>query len=47
MNINDYITIEPMAPEEYRDGGKDLCINYSFAEASFGSMIIASTHKGI
>jgi AraC family transcriptional regulator of adaptative response/methylated-DNA-[protein]-cysteine methyltransferase len=36
-----------MTPGEYKNGGEQLAINYSFAESPFGTIIIASTHKGI
>ncbi len=42
-----FINIEGMTPAEYRDGGKNLVINYSFAESLFGNIIVASTSKGI
>lgn len=42
-----FINIEGMTPAEYRDGGKKLVINYSFAESLFGNIIVASTSKGI
>ena len=42
-----FINIEGMTPAEYRDGGRDLAINYSFAESPFGSLIVASTAKGV
>lgn len=42
-----FVNIEGMTPAEYRDGGKDLQINYSFAESPFGQLIVASTAKGI
>jgi AraC family transcriptional regulator, regulatory protein of adaptative response / methylated-DNA-[protein]-cysteine methyltransferase len=42
-----FINIEGMTPAEYKNGGKNLCINYSFAESPFGSLIVASTAKGI
>src|SRR5476651_754364 len=42
-----FINIEGMTPAEYKNGGKNLSINYSFAESSFGSLIVASTNKGI
>lgn len=41
------ITIECMGPEEYKNGGMDLCIRYSFAATPFGDILIASTSKGI
>ncbi|MDR6565178.1 AraC family transcriptional regulator, regulatory protein of adaptative response / methylated-DNA-[protein]-cysteine methyltransferase [Chitinophaga ginsengisegetis] len=42
-----FINIESMTPGEYKNGGKALRINYSFAESPFGDIIVASTSKGI
>ena len=42
-----FINIEGMTPAEYKNGGKDLSINYSFAQSPFGNIIVASTKKGI
>jgi AraC family transcriptional regulator of adaptative response/methylated-DNA-[protein]-cysteine methyltransferase len=42
-----FINIEGMTPGEYKNGGEELRINYSFAETPFGIVIIASTLKGI
>ncbi|WP_316790488.1 bifunctional helix-turn-helix domain-containing protein/methylated-DNA--[protein]-cysteine S-methyltransferase [Pedobacter frigoris] len=42
-----FVNIEGMTPAEYKNGGKDLLINYSFAESPFGNLIIASTPKGV
>lgn len=42
-----FINIEGMTPAEYKNGGKNLHINYSFAESPFGNLIVASTTKGI
>lgn len=42
-----FINIEGMTPAEYKNGGKDLHINFSFAESPFGSLIVASTAKGV
>lgn len=42
-----FVTIEGMTPAEYKNGGKDLAINYSFAETPFGNILVASTQKGI
>lgn len=42
-----FISIEGMTPAEYKNGGKNLQINYSIAESPFGSLIVASTLKGI
>lgn len=42
-----FINIEGMTPAEYKNNGKNLLVNYSFAESTFGNLIVASTHKGI
>lgn len=42
-----FINVEGMTPGEYKNGGEDLRINYSFATTPFGDIIIASTAKGI
>ena len=42
-----FINIEGMTPAEYKNGGKSLSINYSFAESPFGNIIVASTTKGV
>ena len=42
-----FISIEGMTPAEYKNGGKNLLINYSFAESPFGNLIVASTSKGV
>lgn len=42
-----FINIEGMTPGEYKNGGENLAINYSFAESPFGNMLVASTSKGI
>ena len=42
-----FINIEGMTPAEYKNGGKNLSINYSFAESPFGNLIVASTAKGV
>ncbi|MGZ3852447.1 MAG: bifunctional helix-turn-helix domain-containing protein/methylated-DNA--[protein]-cysteine S-methyltransferase [Flavisolibacter sp.] len=42
-----FIRIEGMTPGEYKDGGAELSINYSFAESPFGNLLVASTEKGI
>lgn len=42
-----FISIEGMTPGEYKNGGEQLIINYSFAETPFGNIIVASTSKGI
>ena len=42
-----FINIEGMTPAEYKNGGKNISINYYFFESPFGKLIIASTSKGI
>ncbi|EHQ27123.1 bifunctional helix-turn-helix domain-containing protein/methylated-DNA--[protein]-cysteine S-methyltransferase [Mucilaginibacter paludis] len=42
-----FMNIEGMTPGEYKNGGEQLSINYSFAESPFGNLIVASTAKGI
>ncbi len=42
-----FVNIEGMTPAEYKNGGKNLHINYSFAESPFGPLIVASTAKGV
>lgn len=42
-----FVGIEGMTPGEYRRGGENLTINYSFAHTSFGAVLVASTTRGI
>jgi AraC family transcriptional regulator, regulatory protein of adaptative response / methylated-DNA-[protein]-cysteine methyltransferase len=42
-----FVKIEGMTPGEYRNGGENLPINYSFAESPFGNLLVAATPKGI
>lgn len=42
-----FVRIEGMTPGEYRSGGENLTINYSFAGSPFGRLIVASTPKGV
>ncbi|MFD2145251.1 helix-turn-helix domain-containing protein [Mucilaginibacter antarcticus] len=42
-----FIKIEGMTPGDYKNGGEQLDINYSFAESTFGTIIVASTARGI
>ncbi|MBB5647372.1 bifunctional helix-turn-helix domain-containing protein/methylated-DNA--[protein]-cysteine S-methyltransferase [Pedobacter cryoconitis] len=42
-----FVNIEGMTPGEYKNGGENLTINYSFAETPFGNILVASTAKGI
>lgn len=42
-----FVNIEGMSPAEYKNGGKNLNINYSFSESPFGEIMTASTEKGV
>ncbi len=42
-----FINIEGMTPAEYKNGGKNLEIDYRFAESPFGNILVASTLKGV
>lgn len=42
-----FIKIEGMTPGEFKNGGENLSINYSYAESPFGDILVASTPKGI
>lgn len=42
-----FINIEGMTPGEYKNGGENLSINYSYAATPFGTILAASTVKGI
>ena len=42
-----FVNIEGMTPGEYKNGGKELRINYHYSDSPFGSVLIASTTKGI
>jgi AraC family transcriptional regulator of adaptative response/methylated-DNA-[protein]-cysteine methyltransferase len=42
-----FIKIEGMTPGEFKNGGENLMINYSYAETPFGNIVVASTAKGI
>lgn len=42
-----FIKVVGMTPGEYKNGGSQLTIRYSFAESPFGPLIVASTDKGV
>ncbi len=42
-----FMKIEVMTPAEFKNIGKNLSINYSFANSPFGNILVASTSKGI
>ena len=42
-----FINIEAMTPGEYKNGGENLKIKFSFNKSIFGNYLVASTQKGI
>lgn len=42
-----FVNIEGMTPAEYKNGGAELIINYSFTSSHFGNLLVASTAKGV
>ncbi len=42
-----FVTIEGMTPGEYKNGGENLAINFSFSQTIFGQALVASTASGI
>jgi AraC family transcriptional regulator of adaptative response/methylated-DNA-[protein]-cysteine methyltransferase len=42
-----FISVEAMTPGEFKNGGENLMIDYTFTETPFGKIIIAATPKGI
>ncbi|GAB1463946.1 methylated-DNA--[protein]-cysteine S-methyltransferase [Pedobacter sp.] len=42
-----FVNIEGMTPAEYKNGGSELLINYSFTNTNFGAVLTASTKKGL
>ncbi|THF51632.1 methylated-DNA--[protein]-cysteine S-methyltransferase [Flavobacterium supellecticarium] len=42
-----FVNIEGMTPGDYKNGGEQLRINYHFDESPFGTLLMASTEKGI
>jgi AraC family transcriptional regulator, regulatory protein of adaptative response / methylated-DNA-[protein]-cysteine methyltransferase len=42
-----FVTIESMTPGEYKNEGENLKIEYSYNDTIFGTILIASTLKGI
>ena len=42
-----FVKIEGMTPGEYKNGGKNLVIKYSYGESTFGNYLVASTEVGI
>ncbi len=42
-----FVNLEGMTPGEYKNGGELLNISYQFAETLFGTVLIATTQKGL
>ncbi|AKH78754.1 bifunctional helix-turn-helix domain-containing protein/methylated-DNA--[protein]-cysteine S-methyltransferase [Leptospira interrogans] len=42
-----FVKIEGMTPGEFKNGGENIKIRYSFQKSIFGDYLIASTEKGI
>lgn len=42
-----FVNIEGMTPAEFKYGGRQLEINYSYSDSLFGKILAASTPKGI
>ena len=42
-----FINIEGMTPGEYKNGGRDLNLNYSYSETQFGTILACATVKGV
>lgn len=42
-----FVNIEGMTPAEFKNGGRNLIINYSLEASPFGDLLVASTGKGI
>lgn len=42
-----FVNAEGMTPAEYKNGGENLTINYSYIQSPFGKLLVASTTKGV
>lgn len=42
-----FVQLEGMTPGEYKNGGENLTINYSFHDSPFGEILTAATQKGV
>lgn len=47
MKKEQFITVGRMTPDEYKNGGENLTVDYSFATTPFGDILMASTPRGI
>lgn len=42
-----FVSIEAMTPGEFKNGGRNLTLDYMFSSTPFGDIIIAATSKGV
>lgn len=42
-----FVNMEGMTPGEFKNGGENLIINYSYANSKFGQVLTAATAKGL
>lgn len=42
-----FISIEGMTPGEFKNGGRNLTVNYGFLHTPFGQALVATTTKGV
>jgi|SRR5690554_2148649 len=42
-----FVNIEGMTPAEYKNGGRELVINYSWEFSPFGKILLGSTTRGV
>lgn len=42
-----FVNIEGMTPGEFKNGGKNLTIHFSFANTPFGKILVAATPQGV
>ncbi len=42
-----FIKIEAMTPGEFKSMGRGQTLNFCFAESPFGTVLVASTHRGV
>lgn len=42
-----FVNIEGMTPGDFKNGGENLVINYSYANSKFGQILTAATSKGL
>lgn len=47
MTAENNITLLPMLPSEYQNGGKNLMIRYYYTQILFGEMLLAWTERGL